>query len=94
MRIVWTLGAQEDARALVVERASHGRAAAGRLAEALHLAAERLADFPKLGISVGGDHRHLLILGGQCRIVYREDADAIRILGVMWGSSPWSSARS
>jgi plasmid stabilization system protein ParE len=83
VRIVWTLGAQEDARALVIERASHSRAAASRL-----------ADFPKLGMPAGGNHRHLLIMGGEYRLIHREDTVAIRILGVMWGSSPWSTARS
>jgi plasmid stabilization system protein ParE len=94
VRVIWTLGAQEDARGLVLELATRSAVAADRLTEALALAAERLSDFPRLGVGAGGRHRHLLIVSGAYRLVYREDEDAIRILGVIWGSSQWPSSRA
>ena len=75
MRVAWTRGAQEDARNLVLGLHEHSPAAARALAEEFALAAERLSDFPHLGVQADDrGHRYLL--------VYRLDGDTLRILGL------------
>jgi hypothetical protein len=94
VRVFWTLGAQEDARSLVPERSARSAASAGRSTRALALAAERARSFPRPGEPAGARYRHPPIMGGACRLVYREEEDAIGLLGVIWGSSQWPIARS
>ncbi|MGX9965170.1 hypothetical protein ACVFYP_17700 [Roseomonas sp. F4] len=89
MRVYWTLGAQDDAKALVAALASRSAKAAGRLAEDLALSAERLADFPHLGISAGGNDRYLLIAGGRYRLSDRVTVGGVRIHGISRGTDPW-----
>ena len=85
MRVVWTRGAQEDARNLVLGLHEHSPAAARSLVEEFALAAERLSEFPRLGILAGEHgHRYLLIARGR----YRLDADTLRILGLGRGGRP------
>jgi plasmid stabilization system protein ParE len=94
VRVVWTPGAQEDARSIVLSLAEQDQARAARVAEAFALAAERISDFPKIGLSAGGRYRHLLISGGAYRVINSLEEDAIRILGIGRGASPWTSFRT
>ncbi|WP_439595104.1 type II toxin-antitoxin system RelE/ParE family toxin [Falsiroseomonas sp.] len=89
MRVLWTLGAQDDARALASEIAERNPVAARRLAEDLALSAERLSDFPQLGVAVGGTDRQLLIQGGRYRVTYRVLGNGLRIFGISRGTDPW-----
>jgi plasmid stabilization system protein ParE len=81
--VAWTRGAQQDARNLVLGLHEHSPASARALAEEFALAAERLSDFPRLGIEVGDrGHRYLLVAHGRYRLICRLDGDTLRILGL------------
>jgi plasmid stabilization system protein ParE len=89
LRVPWTLGAQQDAQTLVAGIALRNPGQAGRLAEELALAAERLSEFRRLGIAAGGNDRYLLVAGGRYRPSYRITEDGLRILGISRGTDPW-----
>lgn len=89
MRVAWTRGAQEDARNLVLGLHEHSPAAARALAEEFALAAERLSDFPRLGVQADDHgHRYLLVARGRYRLIYRLDGDTLRILGLSRSGRP------
>jgi plasmid stabilization system protein ParE len=90
LRVIWTLGAQEDARELVLLTHSYSPKAARKLAEEFALSAERLADFPQLGMEADdAGHRYLLVARGRFRMIYRIDPDGLRILGLSRAARPW-----
>ena len=67
---------------------------ARHLAEAFTLAAERLADFPRLGIATDtADTRFLLVAGGRYRLIYRLEDKALRIHGISSTRKPWQTGR-
>ena len=89
MRVVWTLGAQEDARDLVARLAAANADAASRLADEFDAAAERLSDFPLLGVSAVEGFRYLVLSRGRYRMIYRVGEQSVRILGITRGAQPW-----
>ncbi|TCZ59813.1 type II toxin-antitoxin system RelE/ParE family toxin [Roseicella aquatilis] len=87
--IVWTLGAQEDARRIALEVHHQSPSAGRKVVEDFALAAERLSDFPQMGMRADEEgHRTLLILRGRYRVNYRLSGDCLFILGLSRGGQP------
>ena len=94
MRVVWSLGAQEDAREIVALLLEQSEAAARRVAQEFAIAAERLSDFPLLGMEAdAASRRFLLVARGRYRLIYRVEGELLRILGISLAPKPWSSER-
>ena len=90
MTLVWSpraIGHLADLRAYI---AQENPAAAGRIAETILLAVERLAEFPNLGRPgrVTGT-RELVIPGTAYVILYRLRGDHLEIIALFHGRQRW-----
>ena len=82
-RIIWTLRAERDLAAIREHVAADSPTAANRLADRLHDAGERLADFPHVGRLEGATR--VLATVTPYLIRYRVQSEGVVILGVRHG---------
>ena len=88
MRIVWTEPAVEDLRELHAYIARDSETYASGFVERIILAAERLADYPKVGriVPETNDENVRELLYQRYRIIYRVKGDIIEMLSVIHGA--------
>ena len=88
MKIVWTEPAVEDLRELHAYIARDSETYASGFVERIILAADRLADYPKVGriVPETNDENVRELLYQRYRIIYRLKGDSIEILSVIHGA--------
>ena len=88
MKIVWTDPAVEDLRELHAYIARDSEMYASGFVERIILAAERLADHPKVGrvVPEANNENVREILYQRYRIIYRVKGDSIEMLSVIHGA--------
>jgi len=88
MKIVWTDPAVEDLRELHAYIARDSEMYASGFVERIILAAERLADHPKVGrvVPEANNENVREILYQRYRIIYRVKRDSIEMLSVIHGA--------
>ena len=88
MRIVWTEPAVEDLRELHAYIARDSETYASGFVERIILAADRLADHPKVGriVPETNDENVRELLYQRYRIIYRVKGDSIEMLSVIHGA--------
>lgn len=88
MKIVWTEPAVEDLRELHAYIARDSEMYASGFVERIILAAERLADYPKVGrvVPETNDENVRELLYQRYRIIYRVKGDRIEMLSVIHGA--------
>lgn len=88
MRIVWTEPAVEDLRELHAYIARDSETYASGFVERIILAADRLADHPKVGriVPETNDEHVRELLYQRYRIIYRIKEDRIEMLSVIHGA--------
>lgn len=88
MKIVWTEPAVEDLRELHAYIARDSETYASGFVERIILAADRLADYPKVGriVPETNDENVRELLYQRYRIIYRVKGDSIEMLSVIHGA--------
>jgi|SRR5712664_102191 len=88
MKIVWTEPAVEDLRELHAYIARDSETYASGFVERIIVAADRLADYPKVGriVPETNDENVRELLYQRYRIIYRVKEDSIEMLSVIHGA--------
>jgi toxin ParE1/3/4 len=88
MKIVWTEPAVEDLRELHAYIARDSETYASGFVERIILAADRLADYPKVGrvVPETNDENVRELLYQRYRIIYRVKGDRIEMLSIIHGA--------